>query len=263
MQVLGIESSCDETGVALVEWQGEQRPTLRAEALHSQLGVSAETIGAQTTYYVRDPAGGLLATRTPSGGPYYFLSDAQGSVVGLTDPSGATAASYGYDPFGRLTSMTQTGSVGTNNPWRYVGAYQDGSGLYKMGHRYYDPSLGRLTQQDPIHDALDPKAWNRYVYVGGDPANFTDSTGLSWLSDRWNQAKCMAKELNPLSIGGGPSGLVDMGIGWGGLGTGLISYDLAMSGAVSTAAVIAAVPVMIVGVGLIGYGVYRAYEECR
>ncbi len=36
MNVLGIESSCDETGVALVSVQGEQLPTLRAQALHSQ-----------------------------------------------------------------------------------------------------------------------------------------------------------------------------------------------------------------------------------
>jgi N6-L-threonylcarbamoyladenine synthase len=37
MIVLGIESSCDETGVALVEAQGAQVPQLRAHALHSQV----------------------------------------------------------------------------------------------------------------------------------------------------------------------------------------------------------------------------------
>ena len=35
--VLGIESSCDETGVALVELQGQQTPLLLAQALHSQI----------------------------------------------------------------------------------------------------------------------------------------------------------------------------------------------------------------------------------
>ena len=35
--VLGIESSCDETGVALVEAVGTQVPRLRAHALHSQV----------------------------------------------------------------------------------------------------------------------------------------------------------------------------------------------------------------------------------
>lgn len=37
MQVLGIESSCDETGVALVEAGGTPVPRLRAHALHSQI----------------------------------------------------------------------------------------------------------------------------------------------------------------------------------------------------------------------------------
>ncbi len=37
MQVLGIESSCDETGVALVAAQGLGVPVLRAHALHSQI----------------------------------------------------------------------------------------------------------------------------------------------------------------------------------------------------------------------------------
>jgi N6-L-threonylcarbamoyladenine synthase len=37
MIVLGIESSCDETGVALVETAGARVPVLRAHALHSQI----------------------------------------------------------------------------------------------------------------------------------------------------------------------------------------------------------------------------------
>ncbi|MBC8057327.1 MAG: tRNA (adenosine(37)-N6)-threonylcarbamoyltransferase complex transferase subunit TsaD [Rhizobiales bacterium] len=37
MNILGIESSCDETGVALVEAIGDATPRLRAHALHSQI----------------------------------------------------------------------------------------------------------------------------------------------------------------------------------------------------------------------------------
>src|ERR1700742_785079 len=37
MIVLGIESSCDETGVALVETTGDALPVLRSQALHSQI----------------------------------------------------------------------------------------------------------------------------------------------------------------------------------------------------------------------------------
>jgi N6-L-threonylcarbamoyladenine synthase len=37
MQVLGIESSCDESGVALVQWHGEGAPRLLTHALYSQV----------------------------------------------------------------------------------------------------------------------------------------------------------------------------------------------------------------------------------
>ena len=39
MLILGIESSCDETGVALVEVSGAAVPALRAHALHSQIAM--------------------------------------------------------------------------------------------------------------------------------------------------------------------------------------------------------------------------------
>ena len=144
---------------------------------HTLLGVTAETDAADTTYYVRDPRGGLLAERTPTDGTFYYLLDGLGSVTGLTGGTGSRVASYSYDAYGQTSSMS-TSSVGINNPWRYVGAYQDGTGLYKMGARYYDPTLGRFTQQDPIFDPLDPKSWNRYTYAGNDPINFNDLTGL-------------------------------------------------------------------------------------
>ncbi len=39
MNVLGFESSCDETGVALVRFSADARPVLRAHALHSQISM--------------------------------------------------------------------------------------------------------------------------------------------------------------------------------------------------------------------------------
>ena len=41
MRLLGIETSCDETGVALVEAQGRETPRLVAQALHSQVDMHA------------------------------------------------------------------------------------------------------------------------------------------------------------------------------------------------------------------------------
>ncbi|WP_435879361.1 RHS repeat-associated core domain-containing protein [Streptomyces mutabilis] len=61
-------------------------------------------------------------------------------------------------------------------PYRYAGAYADPTGLYKMGHRYYDPTLGRFTQPDPSGQETNP-----YLYAAGDPINNLDPSGLGWL----------------------------------------------------------------------------------
>ena len=87
-------------------------------------------------------------------------------------------ATYSYDAYGQMTSMS---SNTTANPWRFASAYQDGTGLYKMGARYYDPLIGRFTQQDPIFKPLDPTSWNRYAYAGDDPVNNADPSGMCTL----------------------------------------------------------------------------------
>nr|WP_079030536.1 RHS repeat-associated core domain-containing protein [Streptomyces ambofaciens]CAJ88805.1 putative secreted protein [Streptomyces ambofaciens ATCC 23877] len=58
-------------------------------------------------------------------------------------------------------------------PYRCAGTYADPTGLYKMGHRYYDPTLGRFTQPDPSGQETNP-----YLYAVGDPVNLVDPTGL-------------------------------------------------------------------------------------
>ena len=136
------------------------------------LGLGVETTSGASTYYTRDSSGALLGQRRPEGKHYYLL-DALGSVVGVTDGAGKLAATYRYGPFGELASST--GSV--VNAWRFAGEYQDTGGLYKIGERYYDPTLGRWTQQDPLRQVTDPTQVNRYPYAGDDPVNNVDPSG--------------------------------------------------------------------------------------
>jgi len=137
------------------------------------LGLSSSTISGATTNLTRDAAGTLTEERT-SAGNYYYLFDGLGSVVGLTDSGGNLVATYRYDPFGKTVASTGT----VTNPWQFGGAYLDSyTGLYKMGLRYYDPTLGRFTQQDPKVAWDNPIGWNRYVYGQDDPVDNSDPTG--------------------------------------------------------------------------------------
>lgn len=83
-----------------------------------------------------------------------------------TGPSGAVGPDSGG-----------TGYV--QNPYTYGGGLQDRStGLIKFGQRWYAPSTGSWVQQDALNAPLDPGNANRYSYVGGNPINFNDPTGM-------------------------------------------------------------------------------------
>jgi RHS repeat-associated protein len=112
----------------------------------------------------------VLTEERTSPGNYYYLFDGLGSTVALTDSNGNVAATYHYDPYGQVIGSTGT----VFNPWLFAATYYDsGTKLYKMGARYYDPGIGRFTQEDPV-----PAGQNLYVYVGDNPIDFTDPSGL-------------------------------------------------------------------------------------
>ncbi|MEQ9027228.1 MAG: RHS repeat-associated core domain-containing protein [Aggregatilineales bacterium] len=61
-----------------------------------------------------------------------------------------------------------------------MGEYTDPTGLQHLRARYYDPTLGIFTQQDPVQGVVGASSsmyWNPYGYVGGNPVNFTDPSG--------------------------------------------------------------------------------------
>jgi len=110
---------------------------------------------------------------------YYFITDFRGWVWGLTDDSGTIVESYNYDPFGRMLA----GSLLSHA--RFLSGAHEGQwdaevGLYYLGARYYDPSLGRFIQEDAVEGAADlPASQNRYVYCQNDPVALIDPTGYS------------------------------------------------------------------------------------
>ncbi len=120
------------------------------------------------THQTRDNRGNLIGQRKDGG--LYYLFDGLGSVVAVTDGSGAVRNRYAYDPYGTPIASGTSEQVG--NPWGFAGGYRDTTGLIKFGARYYDPTLGRWTQRDPVPSELP------YAYAGDNPVNFVDPSGL-------------------------------------------------------------------------------------
>jgi RHS repeat-associated protein len=137
--------------------------------------VLEESTQAGTVYYVRAPGGGLIARVSGTDVKYYGFDDL-GSTLFLTDSTGLATDKYTYDAWGNVTS--RTGS--TQQPYQYVGAmgyythYQDANlPLLQLGVRFYDPSIGRFTQVDPIGDGI-----NWYAYCENNPLMRVDPRGL-------------------------------------------------------------------------------------
>ncbi len=163
------------TGVTAIQpFGGGQDDLLTAGGNAHRSGVLGLSQAGSDTY-VRDEVGGLVSQST-SAGRRYFALDRLGSVRALVDGTGAVTSRFDYDPYGQATSTAVPGA--TTSRLGYASGESLGAGLYHYGQRYYDPSIMRWTQPDPLLNAGDVRQANRYAYVGGDPVNLTDPSGL-------------------------------------------------------------------------------------
>ncbi|MBC7228079.1 MAG: hypothetical protein H5T61_12765 [Thermoflexales bacterium] len=107
----------------------------------------------------------------------YILPDALGSVRQAADGAGAVVQAREWMPYGEEVGGAQAG-LG------YTGEWQDADvGLVYLRARWYDGDVGRFTQVDPWRGNIQQPQTvvGAYVYVGNNPVNFADSTGM-W---RW------------------------------------------------------------------------------
>ncbi len=119
--------------------------------------------------YVWGPDRVLAKIDNLTGDKYYYLYNGHGDVVQITNTSGEVVNSYDYDVWGNFLEKEET----IHNPFTYFGqTYDETTGLYYLRTRYYDPTTGRFTQQDPAEDG-----YNWYIYGTQNPVLYVDYTG--------------------------------------------------------------------------------------
>ena len=152
--------------------------------VNDRLGIASAT-GTNAASYIRDENGRVIAQRDPAASSPnrrgYLHTDALGSTRTMTNEAGTVSYRMDYDPYGRDVA---NGSWSASTRFRFDLGPRDAQDLYRFGERYYDPQLGRWTQQDPLQQPADLREANRYSYVGGNPVNRTDPTGLKSLWDK-------------------------------------------------------------------------------
>ncbi len=142
----------------------------RSDYVFDRESIIAEFDGSGTLTSRNIRGYGLLAQKDEKGRLNYYLHNAHGDVTSLIDASGKVLNSYQYDAFGN----TMTYSATVANRFLYAGEQLDTiTGQYYLRARYYDPQVGRFTQEDTYRgDGL-----NLYAYVANNPVNFIDPSG--------------------------------------------------------------------------------------
>ncbi len=121
--------------------------------------IVADTKNGTLTKYIRS---NKLEQAVTGDNIQNYTVDSRGDVIDFGDTD------YFYDAFGNVQTETNP------NPFGYCGEYFDQeTGFIYLRNRYYDPTIGRFTQEDPIRDGS-----NWYAYCANNPTSFVDPLGL-------------------------------------------------------------------------------------
>ena len=145
--------------------------------------VLSQSDGTNTMYFQYNSSGKPVGF-VYNGTQYYYITNALGDIVALTDANGNVFAEYIYNEWGEVLSVLlideSYSDIANANPLRYRGYYYDNeTGYYYLQSRYYDPQICRFINADDFDyiGTYFKTDINAYIYCNNNPVMYTDSQG--------------------------------------------------------------------------------------
>ncbi len=193
--------------------------------IYKHLAKDGYTIDTDGNIVIDDvPVGQAAPAQTSSGQSeftYYYHPDHLGSTGYVTDANGKLYEHIEYFPFGETWVEEHSNTLRT--PYLYTGKeFDQETGLYYFGARYYDPRTSVWQSADPILDSYlygnhargvyNSLNIQLYAYAAQNPMRFTDPDGKSFGDFIVGMGNAMS---NNVTLGGIPrqQGNLDLRLG--------------------------------------------------
>jgi len=139
-----------------------------------------QTDGTNVIRFIYD-RNNVLIGFSYNGNNYFYVKNASGVITDITNSNGNIVASYNYDPWGKVLSVSGDSEIGNLNPFRYKDYYYDSDiQMYYLQSRYYDADVGRFINCDDVNyigTSESEISYNPFAYCMNNPVLFDDPTG--------------------------------------------------------------------------------------
>jgi RHS repeat-associated protein len=151
--------------------------------LYDGINLAMATTGGVVASYLNGPGIDEPLATYQNGAVSFLNADGLGSVTANNDAGGTVNYAAAFDAWGVTRGQTGT----PTHPFTFTGRETGEAGLLYYRARYYDPSLGRFTQEDPVGARAlmnqlsvggpTTRAASDYAMTTNDPVRYRDPTG--------------------------------------------------------------------------------------